>query len=266
MKEAASELLVERAREDGGLRRTLLFSSGAHLLAISALVLAPAGFLSRPAADGALDVMTLRLGGPEGPGVGGQTALGGRPVQAVVSLPEARRPQWIQPPAPTPPAMILPVPAEVARRRPELEAEVPTVPEEARGRRLTTGPEAVLGSTMADTGVRGIGIGLSGGGLGGSGAELAVDDFCCPEYLQTMLDLIRRRWDRNQRVTGTVIIRFAIGRNGRIDAVAVDRGSGYLALDLAAQRAVLLTQQILPLPERFADDVLNVRLTFEYRP
>jgi TonB family protein len=265
VREAASELLVERAREDGGLRRTLLGSSTAHLLAIAALVLAPAGWFSRPP-DDALDVMTLRLGGPEGPGVGGRTALGGRPVQEVVTLPEARRPEWIQPPAPTPPKMVLPVPEEETRRRPEPEPEVPTVPEEARGRRLTTGPEEVLGSTMADTGMQGIGIGLSGGGFGGSGDEPRLEDFCCPDYLATMLDLIRRHWDRHQRVTGTVIVRFEIGRNGRIDAVTVDRGSGYLALDLAAQRAVLLTRQIQPLPERYQDDTLGVRLTFEYRP
>ena len=266
MREAASELLVERAREGAGLRRTLLLSSGAHLLAIALLALAPAGLLSGAAPDDALDVMTLRLGGPEGPGVGGRTALGGRPVQQVATLPEARRPQWIQPPAPAPPEMILPVPAAETARRPEPEPEVPSVPDEARGRRLTTGSEAVLGSTMADTGVEGIGVGLSGGGLGGSGAELEVDDFCCPEYLATMLDLIRRRWDRNQRVTGTVVVRFEIGRSGRIDAVTVDRGSGYLALDMAAQRAVLLTRRIQPLPSRYPDATLNVRLTFEYRP
>ena len=265
MREAASELLVERARESDGLRRTLLGSSAAHLLAIVVLLLAPADWFLRPAEE-ALDVMTLRLGGPEGPGVGGRTALGGRPVQEVVTLPEARRPQWIQPPAPAPPRMVLPVPEEVTRRRPEPETEVPAVPEEARGRRLTTGSEEVLGSTMADTGLQGIGIGLSGGGLGGSGGEVAVEDFCCPEYLATMLDLIQRRWDRHQRVTGTVIVRFEIGRSGRIDAVTVDRGSGYLALDLAAQRAVLLTRQIQPLPERYGADTLNVRLTFEYRP
>ena len=265
MREAASQVVVERAHEEDGLRRMLLASGGVHLLAIAILVLAPASWLARPA-DDALDGMRLRLGGPEGPGVGGQTALGGRPVQEVVTLPEARRPQWIQPPAPAPPKMVLPVPEEVTRRRPEPKPEVPTVPEEARGRRLTTGPQEVLGSTMADTGVEGIGIGLSGGGLGGSGGELRMEDFCCPEYLSTMLDLIQRRWDRHQRVIGTVIVRFEIGRSGRIDAVAVDRGSGYLALELAAQRAVLATRQIPPLPDRFPEDVLSVRLTFEYRP
>ena len=91
---------------------------------------------------------------------------------------------------------------------------------------------------MADTGVQGTGVGLSGGGLGGDGAEIDVGDFCCPSYLSLMLEAIRRRWDRNQRVTGSVVVRFTVDRSGEIDDVGVDRSSGYLALDMSAQRAV----------------------------
>ncbi len=266
VKEAASHVLVERAREADGMRWTLLMSLGAHVLVIGAVLLGPSGWISGQEADEALDIMTLRLGGPQGPGEGGLTPLGGRPVQAVVTLDEARRPEWVQPPTPTPPKMILPVPEEESRRRPEPVTEVVTVPEEARGRTPTTGPETVEGSTMADTGVEGLGIGLSTGGLGGIGGELSISDFCCMEYLETMLELIERRWDSNQSVPGTVVVRFAIPRSGVIEDVGVDRGSGYVALDLAAQRAVLLTRQIQPLPSRFPDDRLIVRLTFEYRP
>ncbi len=265
MREAASQVLVERARNPEGLRKTLLVSLGAHTLVIAGVLLGPAGWFSGQAADEGLDVMTLRLGGPQGPGEGGLTPMGGRPVQKAVTLEEARRPEWVQPPTPTPPKMILPVPEEESRRRPEPVTDVETAPEEARGRTPTTGPEAVEGSTMADTGVEGLGIGLSTGGLGGIGGELGISDFCCMEYLETMLDLIERRWDSNQRVPGTVVVRFAIPRSGVIEDVGVDRASGYVALDLAAQRAVLLTRQIQPLPSRYPEDRLIVRLTFEYR-
>ena len=60
------------------------------------------------------------------------------------------------------------------------------------------------GSTTADTGVEGIGIGLSGGGLGGSDGELDLANFCCPEYLSTMLQLIPRQWDANHQVPGAL--------------------------------------------------------------
>jgi TonB family protein len=208
-------------------------------------------------------VMSIRLGGPEGPGEGGMTPIGGRPIQEIVPLPEARRPQWIQPPTPVPPEMVIPT-AE-ARRRPEPETDVGTTPDEARGRQLTKGSELREGTAMAETGTEGIGLGLSTGGLGGTGGQISLGDFCCPEYLATMIELIRRRWDPNQQVPGQVVIRFTIRRNGAIEDVGVQRSSRYVALDLSAQRAVLLTRQLPPLPSAFTEDSLTVRLTFEYR-
>ncbi len=266
MQEAASEILTARSGEQDELRRTMVVSLAAHAILIAAALLAPTDWSAGDAGEPDLDVMTIRLGGPQGPGEGGRTALGGRPIQQVVPLPEIRRPQWIQPPTAAPPKMILPVPEPVAARRPEPEVEVETAPAEARGRTPTRGPEAREGSAMADTGVEGAGVGLSGGGLGGDGVELDVGDFCCPRYLSTMTELIRRRWDNDQRVTGSVVVRFTVERSGAIGGVGVDRSSGYLALDLSARRAVLLTRALPPLPFEHPDEDLPVRLTFEYQP
>lgn len=232
---------------------------------LAVLLVAPSSWLAAGTEEADLNVMTLQLGGPEGPGEGGLTPLAGRPVQEVAPLADARRPQWIQPPSPTPPEMILPVPDEESRRSPEPEVETTTEPEEARGRTPTRGPEVREGTSMADTGVQGLGDGLSAGGLGGSGLELDVGDFCCPEYLATMLELIRRQWDNNQRVPGLVVIRFVIQRSGAIGGVQVARSSGHVALDLSAQRAVALAATMPPLPSRFPEEVLTVRLTFEYQ-
>lgn len=266
MQEAASEILTARSGRRDELRRTAVVSLSAHAVLITAVLFAPEGWLAGATSDPAADVMTIRLGGPQGPGEGGRTALGGQPTQEVVTAPEIQRPQWIQPPTAAPPRMILPVPEAVPARRPEPEVEVETAPAEARGRTPTRGAEAREGSTMADTGVEGTGVGLSGGGLGGEGAEIDVGDFCCPQYLSLMIEAIRRRWDRNQRVTGSVVVRFTVDRNGAIGAVGVDRSSGYLALDMSAQRAVLLTRALPPLPSDHPDDDLPVRLTFEYQP
>lgn len=248
------------------IRGPLAISAGAHLAALAVMLLGPGswlGGLGSQAAEEPDVVMAIRLGGPEGPGEGGETPLGGRPIQQILPLEEARRPLWIQPPTPAPPEMT--VPTEDARRRPEPETEVDTVPEEARGRTPTRGPELLDGSTMADTGVEGIGIGLSGGGLGGSDGALDLANFCCPEYLSTMLQLIRRQWDANQQVPGVSVVRFTIQRDGAVGGVAVDHSSGYLALDMSAQRAILLTSQLPPLPGAFTEPSLTVRLTFEYR-
>ena len=263
MREAASQVLVHRGSEPAGLKKTLLISILAHLLVLMLLALNPNGWLGAAAVEPNEVVMSIRLGGPDGPGQGGLTPIGGRPIQEVIPLPEARRPQWIQPPTPTSPKMV--IPTDEARRRPEPETDVETAPDEARGRKLTAGSDLRDGTAMADTGSQGIGLGLSTGGLGGDGGEISVGDFCCPEYLATMIELLRRRWDPNQQVPGHVVIHFTIRRNGAIEDVGVQRGSGYVALDLSAQRAVLLTRQLPPLPSAFTDDSLTVRLTFEYR-
>jgi len=118
---------------------------------------------------------------------------------------------------------------------------------------------------MADTGLTGMGLGLSTGGLGGNGAELSVDDFCCPDYLSNMISMIRQRWDPKQEATGETVVRFTIREDGVIDDVDVDRSSGYLALDQSAKRAILLTERMPRLPSAFTEDSLTVWLTFEYQ-
>jgi len=265
VREQTTELLLERGNEGDGLRRTFMVSLTMHVVVILFILFAPNTWISGYEDEEILDVMTLRLGGPEGPGEGGLNPLGSRPVQEVIPLSAARRPQWIQPPTPTPPEMVLPVRETEARRRPEPEVETEAAPEEARGRTPTRGSELREGLAMADTGVEGMGIGLSAGGLGGTGTELDVGDFCCPQYLATMLELIRRRWDNNQHMPGLVVVRFTIHRDGSIDDVGLSRGSGHVALDLSAQRAVLLTRAIPQLPSAFPESSLTVRLTFEYQ-
>ena len=264
MREAASQILLDRARESDGLRRTVGISLGGHVVICLAVLLSPNSWLSGNEGNASPDVvMSISLGGPRGPGEGRADAPGWAPGARDLPLVEARRPQWIQPPTPIPPKMTVPV--EEPAPRPEVQTEVETAPDEARGRTPTRGPELLDGTAMADTGVEGIGVGLSTGGLGGSGAELNVGDFCCPEYLATMAELIRRQWNPNQEVPGTSIVRFTVQRNGTIDDVVVDRGSGYFALDMSAQRAVLMTGELPPLPSAYTQNNLTVRLRFEYR-
>ncbi len=264
MREPASQILTERAGTGDGLQHHVAVSLAAHAIVLAILILGPTPWIHGDEPD-VLNVMSIRLGGPEGPGEGGLIPLGARPIQEVIPMPEARRPQWIQPPADTAPEVVVPTEAVEAPRL-EPESEVETAPEEARGRHLTRGPRLQDGTAMADTGVEGMGVGLSAGGLGGTATEISLADFCCPEYLATMMSLIQQRWDSNQRAIGTTVVRFTVQRDGSIDRVGVDQTSGYTALDLSARRAVLMTQQLPPLPSAFTEDRLTIRLTFEYRP
>ncbi len=118
--------------------------------------------------------------------------------------------------------------------------------------------------TRTETGARGQGFGLSTGGSGGSGVQLDVADFCCPEYIEQMVTLIQRSWQAGQGVRGATVMRFTITRGGSIESVMVERPSGFLALDLAAERA-LLTTRLPELPPRFPNRSLTVHITFEYQ-
>ena len=118
---------------------------------------------------------------------------------------------------------------------------------------------------MADTGARGVGFGLTTGG-GGAGGYLDVGDFCCPDYLTTMIQLIQRNWNSRQMIGSTNMVKFTILRDGTITDVELERSSGYAALDLSSQRAVMLTRQLPPLPGAFPNNQLTVHLRFQYQP
>ena len=262
VKEATTEVLIVRAQEPDGLGRMFAVSLAAHGVLGAFLLFTPNGWLSGPPEDRRQAVMTISLGGPPGPGEGGMTSIGGRPIQTILPLPEAQHPQAVRPPAPEPPEMTVPQPT--ARRRPAPPSPVTSAPPEARGRTPTRGEEPQEGSAMADTGATGTGLGLSAGG-GGYGGYLDVGDFCCPAYLATMLDLVRHHWDARQQVPGETLVAFTIQRNGQITGVEVERSSGYYALDLTAQRALLLTKHLPPLPSAFTEDTLTVHLNFHYQ-
>jgi len=258
-----TDVLRDRMQKPGGLQRMLTYSMTAHLALAATLVFAPGGLLQR--ARTPATVMTISLGGGgERAETGGMTAIGGRPVQEVKPPDEPAKREPIRPPAAKAPEMTMPLPnAKVTKASPA--KAVRTAPDEARGRTPTRGAQVSAGSAVADTGARGMGFGLSSGGGPGSGSTLDVADFCCPDYIATMMTSIRRAWNMNQGATGQSVVKFTIQRDGRLTDVAVFQSSGIATLDLAAQRAVFQTRTLPPLPEQFPNPTLTVRLTFNYQ-
>jgi TonB family protein len=161
--------------------------------------------------------------------------------------------------------MTVPVPGAKPKLPPrEKFGEVRNAPEDARGRTPTTGPRERFGDSAAETGGYGFGSGLTTGG-GGTAGRLDVGNFCCPDYLETMMARIQRNWESRQQVAGTVTVKFTIQRNGMITDVELERGSGFPGLDLTAQRALLNTRQLPELPSAYANQTLTVHLNFEYQ-
>jgi TonB family protein len=245
---------------DDGLGRMVSISLGAHMVVLLAIALAPSNWGA--ARRSPTTPMVITLGGTPGPRSGGMTEIGGRPIQQAVPAP-APKPAPVTPPAQKAPEMVLP--DTKARAKPAAQTPAKT-PDDAKGRKLATGQEVRPGSAVAETGGQGTGFGLTTGGGQGMGGYLDVGNFCCPEYLETMRMLITRNWRSQQRAQGNVQVKFTIQRNGALTDVELEKRSGYFVLDTEAQRAILLTKQLPPLPSAFTEDHLTVHLIFQYKP
>jgi outer membrane biosynthesis protein TonB len=248
-----TDVIVARSRPAERLKAMTAWSVAAHIAAIVAILVIPTTAVQQEPRT----VMTISLGGVPGPRAGGLTQAGGRTVQAVAPPEPVRRAE--PPPAPTRPAMTIPDPR--ARVRPQVKPE--QAPKDATSRTLSTGEQPREGSTRVETGAKGQGFGLSTGGGGGTGVQLDVANFCCPEYLEQMIALIQRNWDQNQGVVGTTWMKFTIERDGAIVMPQLERSSGFFALDNAAQRALALAK-LTPLPAPFPNPTLTVHIQFKY--
>lgn len=253
--DAVTPIIVERAQARDGLWSRMGVSALAHAVVLPAIAL---WMVAAPAEDTTpREVMQISLGGAPGPRAGGMTPMAGRTTEAA---PPTARPTPPAPPPPKAPEMALP--RNEKRATPPRETPK-QAPDDARGRVVQKAPEASQGDAVADTGARGVGFGLTTGG-GGTGGYLDVANFCCPEYLGTMIQLIQRNWNSRQQVQGETLMKFVIQRDGRLTNIEVERPSGYFALDQTAQRALLLTRQLPPLPAQFTEPTLTVHLIFRY--
>jgi TonB family protein len=252
--DAVSEVLSARAAGTDGLGSMLGASVVAHLAAIGVIFLMPGLFGPVTKSEPEV-VMQISLGGAVGPRDGGLATLGGRPIQEVAEAKKTIEP--VRPPAAKTPEMIEPTkapPRKVVTNK--VEAKDP------RSRTPTKGAQVQQGSTVAETGGKGQGFGLSSGG-GGTGGYLDVANFCCPDYLATMLDVINRNWSSKQQASGTTMMRFVIQRDGRVADVLVEKSSGNPSLDFLASRALQLSR-LPPLPVAFTEPALTVHLGFDY--
>jgi TonB family protein len=257
-----TDVLRDRMGEPSGLQQMAIVSLAAHAVLIGTFMLAPGNWLLSQTAKNPATVMTITLGGGgEGPQNGGLTAMGGRPVQAETPADTPR--EAVRPPAPAAPEMTVPLPG--AKPAKASSAAVKQAPDEARGQTPTRGKETAAGSAVAVTGARGAGFGLSTGGGPGAGAQLDVADFCCPDYLLTMIARIKAGWNEHQNITGLTIIKFIIQRDGTLRDITIERSSGFPIADLNAQRAVILARQLPPLPDAFPNPTLTVHLNFQYQ-
>ena len=255
--DVVTQIVSVRAQQADGLERMFGASMLAHGALIAIVLLGPGSWFGARTVQEDENVMTISLGGPVGPNVGGFTTMGGRPVQAIAEAKPVVEP--VRPPAARTPEMI--EPTKVTKKP---ETRVKEDAKDPSSRTPTKGQEVQKGTAVAETLGRGQGFGLSSGG-GGTGSYLDTANFCCPEYIATMVTLIRRNWDSKQQAFGTTLMKYTIQRDGTVTGIQIEKSSGYQALDFMANRAMLLTKQLPPLPAAFTEPSLTVHLTFEYQ-
>jgi TonB family protein len=249
--------------EPDGLERMATISVAVHGLLVAAVLVAPRMWL-KSGPEAPKTTMTITLGGGmPGPVSGGLTPIGGRPVQVQRPADEAPKPEPFRPPAAKTPEMTLP--EKNAKAQKSAPTPVKEAPSDARGKTPTRGAQTVPGTATAETGVRGQGFGLSTGGSMGAGVSLNMGDFCCPEYLNTVVRRITSIWEPRVGATGLVIVRFTIDRSGLIRDVVPEQSSGNVIMDINAQRALLRVRQLPPLPAEYTNPSLTLRINFRYQ-
>ena len=251
-----SSTIVARAREPEGLRKMMIVSATAHSIAVVAIVIVP--MLLGPHRQQETIMEVSFNSGVPGVNTGGMTPPSTRPVQKAEPKTELPKPTRPTPPAAATPPMVEPITkptsAKTTQKQPSASTKVAPP---------STGETVRPGSSKVETGSTSNEGGLSTGGTSGASNQGTVN-FCDPQYLGQMVSLIYNNWRRDTAVAAKPIIRFVIQRDGTLTDITVRQSSGYYALDNAAQRAVILTRAIPPLPACYPYPDYAMNLTFEY--
>jgi len=245
MTESVTDIIVSRSRSHDGLNKTVVWSLGLHAAMIVGLTFSPAVRNDPPRA-----IMSISLSGSEGPKTEGMTQAGAQPARQPVPPLEEKRPV-VAPPKERP-EMTIPDPKAKTR----LEKAKPAAPTES---------QPAANTAPAPTRVRGQGFGMStSGGRGLGGVQVDAVDFCCKEYLELMVEAIRAKWNNQQSVVGSNVMKFTIRRDGTIEQVQLERPSGFGVLDSESQHALQATAKLQPLPNVYPNPSLTVHLRFDY--
>lgn len=257
--DAVSEVLADRSRDADTLARMVIVSIVGHVAFIAGVALLPTRLIAPT--DESRSMM-ISLGGAPGP-VQGRNPISAKPVQE--AAPESK-PKNDAPPAVARPEMIEPVKTAPSAAKANVKPEPPKETPQLRGRTPTQGAEVTKGTARVETNSSTQtpfgGLATGGGGAGAAYTDYA--DFCCPEYLQTMVSIVERNWQQKQGMDGSVQLKFIIARGGSISGIEVESQSTAL-LGLAAQRAIVTTKQLPPLPAAFTGERLTVHLIFQFK-
>ncbi len=110
------------------------------------------------------------------------------------------------------------------------------------------------------------------GGLPGAGGSGIMADagpaFPYPWYLKAIADRLNAQWHPPQDFQEDTLcqVAFVIHKDGQVSDSRVEKASGDATFDQLAQRAVLYSNPLPPLPAGFPDETLRVHMKFVGKP
>jgi protein TonB len=234
MEDRVGEVLARRAALESGAAAGVALSICLHVAAAAIVIYAA---MHHPPTQ-SVDVITINLA----------------PMTAPKPAAPARAP-------------VIHEPKPVVEQQPKLAAkpEPKTVPLSPFGKSAKKGSETPL-PAPAPVPVRAAGGGATQSAevpVGGTGVAIE-GDFPYTIYIDNMRRLIGQHWFRPQVTPGTATtIHFAIDRDGSIRDINIETPSGNGTFDRAAQRAILESSPLPPLPFAYNGTFLGVHLTFK---
>jgi len=234
MEDRVGEVLARRAALESGAAAGVALSVFLHVAAAAAVIYAA---MHHPPAQ-SVDVITINLAPMTPP-----------KAAALAPVPVIHEPKPVVEPQPKP----------VAKPEPK------TVPLSPFGKSTKKGSEVPVPAPVP--------VARAGGGAGAplstqipiGGTGVAIEgDFPYTIYIDNMRRLIGQHWFRPQVTPGTATtIHFAIDRDGTLRDINIETPSGNGTFDRAAQRAILESSPLPPLPFAYNGTFLGVHLTFK---
>jgi TonB family protein len=96
--------------------------------------------------------------------------------------------------------------------------------------------------------------------------QLSVEDFPFAYYVSSMKRKIAAYWEvpTSGQESMYCVVYFRVRRDGSLESLSVEKGSGQFLFDQAALRAITRANPLPPLPDGFKENYLGVHFTFAY--
>jgi TonB family protein len=165
----------------------------------------------------------------------------------------------VPPPTPVPETRRLP-PKEVIKVPGKVKKPAPPKVEKKHGVNLKAAL-AALDSQEKKPGRR---VGISGESASAAVAE-AGQPFPYPWYLKQISDRLEAKWNPPAEFSPDTVcvVDFLIHRDGQVSGIELKSPSGDASFDLLAQRAVMYSNPLPPLPNGYQEETLNVHMKFQ---